>query len=62
MNIKSALQRDLDRFFKALSDSEYTVRGASKGGFSTARKKLDPWAFQRLNDVAIAHFYREAPL
>jgi hypothetical protein len=60
MNTKSALQRDLDRFFKTVNDGDFSIRGATKGAFSTARQKLNPWAFQRLNDVAVAVFYQGA--
>jgi len=60
MSIKSALQRDLDRFFAKLNDSSFSVRQVTKGALSKARKKLNPWAFQRLNEVAVDVFYREA--
>ena len=60
MNIKSALQRDLDRFFAKINDSEYNIREVTKGAFSRARKKLNPRAFERLNEVAVNAFYREA--
>jgi hypothetical protein len=60
MNIKSALQRDLDRFYAKLNDSDFSIRQATKGAFSQARQKLNPWAFQRLNDVVVDYFYREA--
>ena len=59
MNIRSALQRDLDRFMKAVNDDDFSIRRVTKGAFSTARKKLDPWAFQRLNEVSVETFYRE---
>jgi len=58
--MKSALQRDLDRFYKEVSDSDFNIRAVTKGGFSSARKKLNPWAFQRLNEVAVNSFYEEA--
>jgi hypothetical protein len=60
MSIKSALQRDLDRFFKSVSDSDFNIRAVTKGAFSRARQKLNPWAFQRLNEVAVAEFYANA--
>ena len=59
LSIKSALQRDLDRFFAKVKDSSFNIREVTKGGFSSARKKLDPWAFQRLNEVAVDSFYSE---
>ena len=60
MSIKSALQRDLDRFFAKINDSEYNIREVTKGAFSRAREKLNPWAFERLNEVAVNAFYRHA--
>ncbi len=32
----------------------------TKGAFTQARSKLNPWAFQRLNEVAVKTFYDEA--
>lgn len=60
MAIKTALQRDLDRFYSVLSDSDFNIREVTKGAFTQARAKLDPWAFQRLNEVAVNTFYEEA--
>jgi len=59
MNIKSALQRDLDRFFGQLKGLDFNIREVTKGGLSQARQKLDPWAFQRLNDITVDTFYRK---
>jgi len=59
MNIKSALQRDLDRFFAKLENSDFSVRQVTKGALSRARQKLNPWAFQRLNEVVVDTFYRK---
>ena len=60
INFKSSIQRELDGFFKALSKSDFKIREVTKGAFSQARAKLNPWAFQRLNDVAADAFYKEA--
>jgi hypothetical protein len=60
MDAKSALQRDLDRFIAKLNDSSFSIRKITKGALSQARQKLNPYAFQRLNDVAVEVFYREA--
>jgi hypothetical protein len=57
---KSALQRDLDRFFKSVSQSDFNIREVTKGALTQARAKLNPWAFQRLNDVASNTFYQGA--
>lgn len=60
MLFKTALQRDLDRFFKSLSGEDFNIREVTKGALSQARSKLNPWAFQRLNEVAVASFYEKA--
>ncbi len=60
MVFKTALQRDLDRFYKQLKHSEFSIREVSKGAFSQSRAKLNPWAFQRLNEVALDCFYSRA--
>lgn len=60
MSFKTALQRDLDRFYKALSNSDFNIREVTKGALSQARSKLNPWAFRRLNEVAVNGFYNEA--
>src|SRR5690606_7755394 len=60
MLFKTALQRDLDRFFKSLSGEDFNIREVTKGALSQARSKLNPWAFQRLNEVAVASFYGKA--
>ena len=60
MSFKTALQRDLDRFYKALFNSDFNIREVTKGALTQARSKLNPWAFKRLNEVAVEGFYREA--
>lgn len=57
---RSSLQRDLDNFFKALSKSDFKIREVTKGAFTQARAKLDPWAFKRLNEVSVNTFYEGA--
>ena len=59
MSSCSSIQRDLDRFFKSMEKSDFSIREATKGAFTQARAKLDPWAFQRLNEVAINTFYEQ---
>lgn len=60
INFKSSLQRELDSFFKALSKSDFKIREVTKGAFTQARAKLNPWAFKRLNEVAVKSFYEGA--
>lgn len=60
MSFKTSLQRDLDRFYKSLSSSDFNIREVTKGALSQARAKLNPWAFKRLNEVVVESFYQEA--
>jgi len=57
---KSSIQRELDSFFKAVSNRDFKIREATKGAFTQARAKLNPWAFERLNEVASETFYEDA--
>ena len=61
MRFKSSIQRELDRFVRDVSKADFSVREISKGAFTQARAKLNPWAFKRLNEVAVNTFYAEAP-
>jgi len=60
LNFKTSIQRELDSFYKAVSNSDFNIREATKGAFTQARAKLNPWAFKRLNEVAVNTFYNEA--
>lgn len=61
MKFKSSAQRELDRFVRDVSKSDFSIREVTKGAFTQARSKLNPWAFKRLNEVAVNTFYSEAP-
>lgn len=54
------MQRDLDRFYKEVTKDDFNIRQVTKGAFTQARAKLNPWAFKRLNEVAVNAFYQEA--
>jgi hypothetical protein len=60
MIFKSSIQRDLDRFFKQVCQSDYSIREVSKSAFSQSRAKLEPTAFKELNKVAVEAFYQTA--
>ena len=60
MSFKSALQRDLDRFYQMLNSEDYNIRVVTKGALTQARAKLNAWAFKRLNEVVVETFYGEA--
>lgn len=62
MFMKSAIQRELDRFYKTLNQGDYNIREATKGALTQARAKLNPWAFSRLNEVATQTFYKQAEI
>ena len=60
MFIKGAIQRELDEFYKALTQSDFSIRQVTKSAFTQARAKLNEWAFIRLNEVAVKSFYDNA--
>ena len=60
-SVKSSLQRELDSFYKEVSDSEFNIRSVTKGSFTKARAKLKHEAFIELNDNVNKTFYTEAP-
>lgn len=60
MSFRSALQRDMDRFYAELMDEDFNIRAVTKGALTQARAKLDPAAFKRLNQVASDAFCQEA--
>lgn len=62
MSFKTALQTDLDRFYKALSNSDFNIREVTKEALSQARSKLNPWAFRRLNEFAVDAFTGGPPI
>jgi hypothetical protein len=57
MSSCSSIQRDLDRFFKSMDSSDFNIRKVTKSAFTQARKKLNTWAFKRLNEVSVNTFY-----
>ena len=60
LKFKSSIQRELDRFYREVMQSGFNIREVTKGAFTQARAKLNPWAFKRLNEVAINSFYQGA--
>jgi hypothetical protein len=59
MSSCSSIQRDLDRFYKSMDKSDFSIREVTKGAFTQARANLNPWAFKRLNEVAVNRFYEQ---
>ena len=57
MLLKTSYQRELDKFCKTLMGGEFNIREVTKGALTQARAKLNPWAFQRLNEVSVEAFY-----
>lgn len=60
MMMRTSYQREIDRFCQTLIGGHYSVREVTKGALSLARAKLNPWAFKRLNEVAVDSFYEGA--
>ena len=60
LKFKTSIQRELDRFFKEASQSDFNIREVTKGAFTQARAKLKPEAFIRLNEIAVNTFYDSA--
>ncbi|MBN2263728.1 MAG: IS4 family transposase [Prolixibacteraceae bacterium] len=60
LKFKTSIQRELDRFFKEASQSDFNIREVTKGAFTQARAKLKPEAFKRLNEIAVNTFYDSA--
>lgn len=60
MMLRTSYQRELNTFCKHLIGGDYNIREVTAGALSQARAKLNPWAFQRLNEVAINSFYEDA--
>lgn len=59
--VSSSLQRELDSFYREVTESDFNIRHVTKGAFSQARKKLRPEAFVELNECVNNTFYDEAP-
>jgi hypothetical protein len=59
MSSASSVQRDLDRFYKSMDKSDFSIRKVTKGAFTQARAKLNPEAFKNLNQVATDTFYEQ---
>ena len=57
----SSLQRELDSFYKEVTDRDFNIRQVTKGAFTQARAKLNHEAFIELNSVVVNTFYNEAP-
>jgi len=61
MILKASYQREINSFCKTIMGGDYNIRQVTAGAITQARSKLNPWAFQRLNEVANESFYSEAP-
>ncbi len=58
---RPSVKTELDRFFKALSESPESFESVSKSAFTQARKKLKPEAFEKLRDEQLNYFLDNAP-
>lgn len=59
MSFKTSIQRELDSFFKATTNSDFNIRQVTKSAFTQARSQLNTYAFERLNEIAVNTFYEE---
>jgi hypothetical protein len=55
--LRRAIQRELVDFISKLQDGDVDIAQVSKAAFCTARKKLKPEAFIKLNEILIDTFY-----
>lgn len=56
----SAIQRELNQFFKTLQGEDYALQAVSKGALTQARAKLKWEAFHELNQAGVNAFYQGA--
>lgn len=61
MLLKTSYQREINSFARKIAGGDYNIREVTAGALTQARAKLNPWAFQRLNQVALDSFYKNAP-
>lgn len=61
MLLKTSYQREINSFCKKLVKGDYNIRQATSGALTQARAKLNPYAFQRLQQISVSLFYDEAP-
>jgi hypothetical protein len=59
--LTKAIQRELDLFYQAVTDSDQPLHKVSKSAFTQARRKLKHTAFIELSDLVVEDFYKEAP-
>lgn len=60
LGFKSTIQLELNRFYSAIADTDFNIKEVTKGALTQATAKLNPWAFKRLNEVAVETFYNDA--
>jgi hypothetical protein len=61
MLLRTSYQREINAFCRKLLKQDYNIRQATAGALTQARAKLNPYAFQRLQQIAASLFYKEAP-
>jgi len=59
--LQTAIQVELDNFFKIIEKSDTAVHKVTKSAFSQARRKLKFQAFIYLNQIIIDNFYSKFP-
>lgn len=51
----------MNSFYQKLQRAEFSIQYVTKGAFTKARRKLNPQAFVKLNQVGLDSFYSDAP-
>jgi len=60
MTMRASYQTEINQFCKKIFDGDYNIKQATSGALSQARAKLNPEAFQRLNETCVDTFYKGA--
>ncbi len=58
---RPSINTEMDRFFKAISNTSNQIQSLSKSAFSQARKKLKLECFIELNNTILSYFIENAP-
>lgn len=60
MLLQTSYQREINKFCKLLIKGDFNIRQATAGALTQARAKLNPYAFQRLQELSVNIFYEDA--
>jgi len=60
MTMRTSYQIEINQFCKKIFSGDYNIKQATSGALSQARAKLNPKAFQRLNELCVDTYYKGA--